>query len=193
MTRKAAALNGFGWGCIGGVALIALMYYSGLFLGLRPLPGLLSGPILSIMPGFVFGFLIDTLQHAGKVVEELGLIVAMTFALGVLGAVAAVARLRWTSSYLPFAFAAVGWLAVCAVLLPVAGVGFLGLDDGPATPLIWAALFAIYAVILQFGDQPSAPADAGRRRLLGAVPISIAAVSVGGLALRLVPDWYSAV
>ena len=193
MTRKAAALNGFGWGCIGGVALIALMYYSGLLLGLRPLPGLLSGPILSIMPGFVFGFLIDTLQHAGKVVEELGLIVAMAVALGVLGGVAAVARLRWTSSYLPFAFAAVGWLVVCGLLLPIAGDGFLGLDDGPATPLIWAALFAIYAVILQFGDQPSAPADDGRRRLLGAVPITIAAVSVGGLALRLVPEWYNAV
>ena len=33
------------------------------------------------MPGFVFGFLIDTLQHGGKVVEEFGLIVAMAYAL----------------------------------------------------------------------------------------------------------------
>ena len=44
------------------------------------------------MPGFVFGFLIDTLQHAGKVVEELGLIVAMVVGLGVLGAAWAVAE-----------------------------------------------------------------------------------------------------
>src|SRR2546429_6884982 len=80
-------------------------------------------PILSLMPGFVFGFLIDTLQHAGKVVEEIGLIVAMVIALGVLGAAAAVANLRWTSTWVPFVFAALGWIVVIAILLPIAGVG----------------------------------------------------------------------
>ena len=169
------------------------MYYAGVFLGLRPLPELLNGPFLALMPGFVFGFLIDTLQHAGKVLEELGLIIAMVLALGVLGAATAVAARRWPSPYLPFAFAAVGWLVVCAVLLPVAGVGFLGLNDGPATPLIWAALFAFYAVVLQYGGQPPPALNLERRRLLTAVPISIAAVSVGGLALRLLPDWYKAI
>ena len=91
MTRKEAAFGGFGWGCIGGVALVGLMYYAGVFLGLRPLPQLLNEPLLSLMPGFVFGFLIDTLQHAGKVVEELGLIVLMVLALGALGAANSVA------------------------------------------------------------------------------------------------------
>ena len=108
MTRKEAAFGGFGWGCIGGVALVGLMYYAGVFLGLRPLPQLLNEPLLSLMPGFVFGFLIDTLQHAGKVVEELGLIILMVALLGALGAASAVAGLRWTSRYLPFAFAAIG-------------------------------------------------------------------------------------
>src|SRR3989442_6706777 len=75
--RKEAALHGFGWGIVGGLALVGLMYYAGAFLGLRPLPQLLTEPLLSVMPGFVFGFLIDTLQHAGKVVEEAGLIVLM--------------------------------------------------------------------------------------------------------------------
>src|SRR5205823_9309312 len=131
------------------------MYWAGAYLGLRPLPQLLNEPILSLMPGFVFGFLIDTLQHAGKVVEELGLVVAMVIALGVLGAASAVANLRWRSQYLPFAFAALGWLVVVAVLLPVGGAGFLGLNDGPATPIIWAALFAFYAVVLQYGGQPA--------------------------------------
>ena len=172
---------------------MALMYYSGAFLGLRTLPQLLSGPFLSLMPGPVFGFLIDTLQHAGKVVEELGLIVAMVVGLGVLGALAFVAGLRWRSPYLPFAFAAAGWLFVCALLLPIAGVGFLGLDDGLPTPLIWAALFAIYAVVLQYGEQPPRGVDLGRRRLLSAVPVSIAAVSAGALALRLFPDWFTAI
>ena len=193
MTRKQAALHGFGWGIVGGLALVGLMYYAGALLGLRPLPQLLNEPLLSVMPGFVFGFLIDNLQHAGKVVEEFGLIVLMVVMLGVLGAASSVASLRWTSSYLPFAFAAIGWIVIVVVLLPLGGSGFLGLNDGLATPLIWAALFAIYAVILQFGDQPAPGLDPGRRRILSAVPITIGAVSLGALGLRLLPDWYQAI
>src|SRR2546428_8176336 len=129
------------------------------------------------MPGFVFGFLIDTLQHAGKVVEEAGLIALMLVLLGLLGAAASVASLRWPSRYLPFAFAGIGWLLVVAVLLPLGGLGLLGLNDGVATPLIWASLFAIYAVVLQFGEQPAPGLDAGRRRVLTAVPTSTAAAN----------------
>ena len=47
MTRKQAAVHGFGWGCIGGLALVALMYLSNLILGLRPLPQLLNEPSCS--------------------------------------------------------------------------------------------------------------------------------------------------
>ena len=54
MTRKKAALHGFGWGIVGGLALVGLMYYAGALLGLRPLPQLLNEPLLSVMPGFVF-------------------------------------------------------------------------------------------------------------------------------------------
>ena len=193
MTTKAAAVNGFGWGIAGGAALVALMYLSQGIFGLRPLPQLLNNPLLSLMPGPVFGFLIDTLQHAGKVVEELGLVVAMVIALGVLGAASAVANLRWRSQYLPFAFAALGWIVVVAVLLPVGGAGFLGLNDGPATPIIWAALFAFYAVVLQYGGQPAPGFDSGRRRLLAAVPAGIGLVSLGALAYELLPGWYRAV
>src|SRR5579864_3398691 len=139
LSRRQVAFGGFAWGCIAGVALVALMYVAALVLGLRPLPQLLNQPILSLMPGFIFGFLIDTLQHAGKVVEEFGLIVAMVLGLGVLGAASSVASLRWTTQYLPFAFAAAGWLVVVGVLLPVGGSGLLGLNDGLATPLVWAA------------------------------------------------------
>jgi DMSO/TMAO reductase YedYZ molybdopterin-dependent catalytic subunit len=193
MTRRQAAWHGFGWGCIGGIALVALMYLANLVLGLRPLPQILNEPVLSLMPGPVFGFLIDTLQHAGKVVEELGLIVGMVVALGVLGAVASVTSLRWSSQYLPFVFAAIGWIVVVLVLLPVGGSGVLGLNDGPATPIMWAVLFAIYAVILQIGAQPAPGLDSGRRSLLGALPLSIAGFSVLALAYRVGPDWYNAI
>jgi DMSO/TMAO reductase YedYZ molybdopterin-dependent catalytic subunit len=172
------------------------MYIASLVLYLRPLPQLLNQPLLSIMPGFVFGFLIDTLQHAGKVVEELGLIVAMIAGLGLLGAAWGWSSLRWTSQYSALAFAAAGWLVVAAVLLPISGAGFLGLVDGLVTPLIWAALFAVYAVVLQLGAEPREAAvapDIGRRRLLSILPVTIGAVSLGVLAFRLVPDWYKAI
>lgn len=193
--RRAAALRGFGWGAVAGTALVALMYLANLILGLRPLPQLLNQPILSIMPGFVFGFLIDTLQHAGKVVEEAGLIVAMIVGLGVLGSAWAVAALRWRFGQLALVFGGIGWLLVVVILLPISGAGFLGLVDGPATPLIWAALFAVYGVVLQMGGGTSAAegVDGGRRRLLSSVPITIGAVSLGILAFRLLPDWYKAI
>ncbi len=131
-----ATATGFGCGALGGLALVALMYLANLVLGLRPLPQLLSGPLLAVMPGFVFGFLIDTLQHAGKVVEELGLIVAMVIGLGVLGAAWGWAGRHWRSRHSALAFAAAGWVIVAAILLPALGDGFLGLDDGPTTPMI---------------------------------------------------------
>ncbi len=193
MTRRQAAIAGFGWGGIAGLVLVALMYLAAFGLGLRPLPQVLNEPLLAIMPGWLFGFLIDTLQHAGKVIEELGLILAMVLGLAVLGALCFVASRRWTSQYLPFAFAAAGWIVVCGGLLPVSGEGPFGLTGGPATPLIWAALFAIYAVVLQMGLQPSREVDGGRRRFLGTVPLAIGAVSVGVLAWRLIPNWYQAV
>ena len=195
LSRRQAALGGFAWGSIAGIALVALMYLAALLLGLRPLPQALNQPLLSLMPGFVFGFLIDTLQHAGKVVEELGLIIAMIVALGVVGAASAVAGLRWKSRYLPLAFAGAGWVLVVAVLLPVSGVGFLGLADGPVTPIIWAALFAVYGVVLQMGFEPSSTpgADPGRRRVLSAMPVTIGAVGLGVLGVRLGPGWYRAI
>lgn len=195
LSRRATALRGFGWGALAGLVLVALMYLASLLLGLRPLPQLLNQPLLALMPGFVFGFLIDTLQHAGKVVEELGLIVAMVAGLGVLGSAWALAALRRRSQYLALGFAALGWLVVTAVLLPLCGAGFLGLNDGPTTPLVWAALFAVYSVVLQLGGRTVSPdgVDQDRRRLLSAMPIGIGAVSLGVLGFRLLPDWYRAI
>lgn len=191
--KRRAAINGFGWGCIAGIALVALMYVVNLLFGLKPLTQQLNEPLLGLMPGWLFGFLIDTLQHAGKVVEEFGLIIAMIVALGFLGAAAAVGSLRWRTQYLPFAFAAFGWLVVVGALLPFAGSGFLGLNDGPATPIIWAGLFAVYAVILQSGSAAARGVDLERRRLISAVPLTIAGLSLAVLSWRVLPAWYQAI
>jgi DMSO/TMAO reductase YedYZ molybdopterin-dependent catalytic subunit len=193
---RQAALRGFGWGVLAGVVLVTLMYLANLLLALKPLPQLLNQPLLAVMPGFVFGFLIDTLQHAGKVVEELGLIVAMVVGLGILGAAWGWTSRIWHSQHSALAFAAIGWLVVVGILLPISGLGLLGLADGPTTPLIWAALFAVYGVVLQMGADPAGgdvATDVGRRRLLGVLPLTIGAISLGVLAFRLVPGWYNAI
>jgi len=195
MTARDAAKSGFAWGVIGGLALVGLMYLASGILGLRPLTQALNDPLLSVMPGFVFGFLIDTLQHAGKVVEEAGLIVAMVVALGVLGAAWAVTTRSRPFPYSALAFAAVGWLVVVLVLLPVAGVGLLGLNDGFATPIEWAVLFVAYGMVLEASVTPprSEGVDLQRRSLLGALPIGIGAVSLGLTGLYRVPTWYQAI
>src|SRR5882762_6096578 len=165
------------------------MYYAGAFLGLRPLPQLLNEPLLSVMPGFVFGFLIDTLQHAGKVVEEAGLVVGMIVGLGVLGGAWGRARKVWARPPHALLFAAAGWAIVALVLLPISGDGFLGLNEGPTAPLVWGLLFAAYGTVLQVGGDPATAtpvrADPGRRRMLRLMPIGIVALSAGGLVSLL--------
>jgi DMSO/TMAO reductase YedYZ molybdopterin-dependent catalytic subunit len=186
--------HGFAWGLLAGTALTALMYLAAAFLGLTPLPQALSQPFLSVLPGPIFGFLIDTLQHAGKVVEEMGFIIGMIVALGVLGAAWAWSMVRWPALYSHYLFAAFGWLVVALVVLPISGMGLLGLNDGLATPFVWAALFAVYAFVLSLAaPTPDRPTDFARRRLLSTLPLTIGALSVGALALRLLPDWYGAV
>src|SRR5712691_2694597 len=192
---RPAAIRGFIWGALAGLALVALMYLAGSFLGLRPLPQQLSGLLFAMIPGFALGLLFDTLHHAGTVMGEHALFLAMVGGLGVLGGAWAVASGRWRLAQSALVFAGIGWLVVTAVLLPISNDGFLGLNDGPTTPLVWGLLFAIYGVILQMGSPSPLPeaADPGRRRTLGAVPVAIGVVSLGVLAVRLVPDWYRAI
>jgi DMSO/TMAO reductase YedYZ molybdopterin-dependent catalytic subunit len=194
MTPRGAAKSGFAWGVIGGLVLVGLMYLASAILALRPLPQALNEPLLSIMPGFVFGFLIDTLQHAGKVVEEAGLIVAMVVALGALGAAWSVTQQRRPFPYSALAFAALGWLVVMLVLLPIAGLGLLGLNDGFATPIEWAVLFVAYGMVLEasVASEPEGT-DMQRRRLLGALPLGIGAAALGLTGLLRIPAWYQAI
>src|SRR4030081_270506 len=166
--------RGLAAGAVAGTVLVALMYLLGPLAGLRPLPQMLQQPILDIMPGAVFGFLIDNLQHAGKVVEEAGLIVGMVAGLAVLGGIYGYLRSRWKISYLAIAVAAAGWLVVSGALLPLSGDGWFGLQESLTAPLLWAVIFVAYAVILEGAYENwlvpvPATADPGRRQLLRAI------------------------
>src|SRR5437762_12272090 len=96
-------------GAIAGTATLAAMYVAALLTGIRPLPDLLSQPVLAVLPGPVFGFLIDRLQHLGKVLEEAGLVVGIVAALAVLGAGYAAVNARRALPHLGLAAAGVGW------------------------------------------------------------------------------------
>src|SRR3989442_3968079 len=153
MSMRRVVVRGFGSGVVAGLLLVALMYLAKLVIGTTPLPQLLQQLILAVMPGFVCGFLIDTLQHAGKVVEEAGLIVGMIVGLGSLGGAWAWARQVWARPPHALSFAAAGWAIVALVLLPISGDGFLGLNEGPTAPLVWCLLVAAYGGGLQVGRE----------------------------------------
>jgi DMSO/TMAO reductase YedYZ molybdopterin-dependent catalytic subunit len=189
-------LRGGAWaGLVAALAAAALMYIGSGLIGLRTLPEALQPPLLSIMPGPVFGFLIDRLQHAGKVLEEAGLLVGMVAALTALGAGAGWLAERRRLPRPGLLAGAVAWLVVTLILLPLAGDGLLGLNGGPTQPLGWAVVFGVYAMLWEtVWSSATAPGpDLGRRRMLTALPVGIALASVGVLGFLKVPGWVQAI
>lgn len=59
------------------LAVVAGSYLASLTFGVASLPDVLQPPLLGALPGPVFGFLIDHLQHLGKVTEETGLVISI--------------------------------------------------------------------------------------------------------------------
>ena len=151
---------------------------------------MLSEPVLALMPGPVFGFLIDRLQHLGKVLEEAGLLLAMIAALAVLGMAYTAVAARRRIPQLGLVAGALAWAVTCLVVLPLSGDGWLGLNEGVTTPLVWALLYLIYAVLLEAAATPDPTSvDMGRRR----IPLALAGIGVLVLGVRLVPGWYRTV
>ena len=194
------ARRGFVAGAVAGLAMVTAMYLVGLVTGLQPLPQLLQQPLLDILPGPVFGFLIDTLQHLGKVVEEAGLIAGMVLALGAWGAVYARVRAIREIPGLALLMGGLAWAVTTLVLLPFSGDGLLGLNEGLAAPITWAVLYAAYAILLEAAYErwlAAAPApdtvNEGRRQLLRMAPALVGGASLFLLGVRLLPGWYQSV
>ena len=196
MDRRAPR-RGLAAGLLAGLLTVAAMYVVAGLAGLQPLPELLQQPLLAVLPGPVFGFLIDTLQHAGKVLEEVGLIAALVAGFALLGAADGSLRPRF-GSLATLGVAAFGWLAVVLVLLPVSGQGLLGLAGGLTQPLVWVLLLVVFGVALNtLQEALRAPGDRDvdldRRRLLTWVPLGIGGASLVVLAARLAPGWVQTV
>ena len=182
-------------GAVAGTVTAAAMYLAALLVGIRPLPDVLAEPVLALMPGPVFGFLIDNLQHLGKVLEEAGLLLGMIAALTALGAAYGWVVVRRPLPHLALVAAALAWLVLALVVLPLAGDGLLGLAEGLATPLVWGVLFLVYGVLLETlmgsaaGPGTAPGVDLGRRR----IPLALFGLGVLFLLVRLVPRWYQTV
>jgi DMSO/TMAO reductase YedYZ molybdopterin-dependent catalytic subunit len=189
--RDVALRRGAWAGLVAGLAAAALMYLGSGLIGLRTLPEALQPPLLAAMPGPLFGFLIDRLQHAGKVLEEAGLLVAMIVALAALGAGAGVLAERRRLSRTGLLAGAAAWLVVTLLLLPLAGDGLLGLRGGVTQPLGWAIVFGVYAMLWEtvWSSSPGPEPDLGRRRMLTALPVGLALGSLGLLGFLKVPGW----
>jgi DMSO/TMAO reductase YedYZ molybdopterin-dependent catalytic subunit len=177
---------------VAGVAAVGLMYVATALSGLRALPELVQQPILSAVPGPLFGLLIDALQHWAKVIEEVGLIAAMVAGLAALGVLGAWLARRWPASHPGLGAAALGWLIVTLGVLPLGGGGWLGLGEGMAAPLVWAVVFLVYGLLWEALTPPvrsGAAADLDRRRLLAALPTGLLVGGLAVVAVFRVPEW----
>ncbi len=199
MDRARTFKLGFYSGLIAGLSTIALMYVLGPIFALQPLPQVLQQPLLNVLPGAVFGFLIDSLQHWGKIVEEISLILLLLTALGLLGVLYAHLRFHHPFRWLNLAFSGALYLITVLVLLPLAEQGWLGLSGGLQVPFLYALFYTVYALILEatFNLASISPVaesalSPSRRRLLGLFPLGLAGLSLFFLGARLLPSWQAA-
>lgn len=185
--RGPVAGGAAGLGAVGAMEIVAAV------LGTNALPQLIQAPLLAVLPGAVFGFLIDSLQHWGKVLEEAGILVALVFAFALagLGTSALAVRLSWWRRWVGLGAAAVLWLIVSFAVLPLAGAGPIGLQGGALEAVTVTVPLAVYGVVLQGllgpsgGDSETAP-DPGRRRVLG---WGVAVLGAAVVAFARVPSW----
>lgn len=173
----------------GGAAALALMggMELGAALGLTTLIDALQQPILATVPGAVFGFLIDRLQHWGKVIEEISQLIGMLILLALLGWAAAAAEARGLRHAGWIAGVPV-WVIACLILFPLAGQGLLGLREGPGTPVEWLLLAGLYGGILDQALTVSVH-DPGRRAALTSLSRWAAVVGIAAIGVTRVPGW----
>ena len=159
--------------------VVALMFALRLSLGIAALPDVAADAMTLILPGGVFGYLIDRLQHFGRPL----MLVGLSGGLIVLGAIVGAATARVLAHAPALLRLAVPLIALCALTLPVV---LLGASDEQVSGLLTStvAYWSLFALLLSYGlssaaDAPLLAPDRGpaRRSLL------YAASAVGGFWL----------
>ena len=199
-------------GLVAGLALAALMLGLQLLTGVPSLPELAQDRLLALLPGPLFGLLIDRLQFLGKPLLLSGWMAGQTILAGLLGA--AYGRLVDPPNAKPALASGRGlvvggvglgllfWAAAELVLLPLLSLGFLGTVAAEGmTSAAWSILaFAGYGLVFAGFYSLLVPGQAGpvaeqaargrernRRRLL-ALTLSGGLAMLSGLALWRVID-----
>ncbi len=154
--------------------VVALMFGVRLVLGWQALPDVAADTMTLILPGAVFGFLIDRLQELGRPL----MLVGLSAGLLVLGAGAGLVSVRLLGAWPRVGRVAAATLALSALTVPVV---FVGRDPQMAaepalTSLVYWLLFAI---LLEWGLSSAS----GRRVLVGAPSPSRRALLYGAGAL----------
>jgi DMSO/TMAO reductase YedYZ molybdopterin-dependent catalytic subunit len=164
---------------VGGTAalvVVALMLALRTSLGVASLPDVAADAMTLVLPGSVFGYLIDRLQHFGRPLMLVGLAGGLVALAAVMGAVVA----RFLRGATALARGLIAAAAMSALTLPVV---FLGASEEQLLGVVATtiAYWCLYAVLLTLGLSPAADAplrssEAGptRRSLL------FAAGAIGG-------------
>src|SRR2546425_5021533 len=89
MSPRASSWRGGATGAAAGAIVVALMFGLSLAAGIRALPDVAADAMTLVLPGSVFGFLIDRLQEYGRPSLLVGVAVGLVALSGLVGAIAA--------------------------------------------------------------------------------------------------------
>lgn len=153
-------------GAAAALLVVALMFALRVSLGVAALPDVAADAMTLVLPGSVFGYLIDRLQHFGRPL----LLVGFSGGLVVIGAaVGAVSARVLAGRSAPLRFG-LALAALCALTLPIV---LLGASEEQRTSLIIStvAAWALFALLLALGlssgaDRPLAAQRGPTRRSL---------------------------
>ncbi len=159
--RERSPSRGARVGLAGASVVVALMFGVRLLLGLQALPDVAADAMTLILPGAVFGFLIDRLQELGRPL----MLVGLSAGLLVLGAGAGFVSTRLLGAWPLAGRVAAVTLALSVLTAPVA---FVGRDpEMAAEPArTTAAYWLLFAILLEWGLSSAS----GRRVLVGVAP-----------------------
>ena len=178
MSRTTSLRGGATLGATAGTLVVALMFGIRLAVGVQALPDSAADAMTLILPGSVFGYLIDRLQEYGRPVLLIGVVFALIVLCTIAGALAAI-RLATVRGVRRAALVTIGLTLVTVPFV------FLGAGDDAAAPALATMIYwALYAVLVEAGLSP-----AGQRPLIAGKPdlerraVITGAAALGGLWL----------
>ena len=187
---------GFVVGAASGLAMTVLLVALRFIVGTQVVTEVVADWFTTLLPASIFDYLLDTLQFGAKRLLFVGIFAGQVVAGGLIGALyvrtAPRPRSVWQSALQATLLTTVLFVAIGAVLTPVAGGGLFGsgLPDGGASYSL-ALLLALVGFSLGLTEvseallsRRAADFDGGRRTFIRRAALLTAVVFVGGFAVR---------